>query len=117
MVKKQKVIYLDNEQQNKQDFDAIHKLQEELTKIDEFSIYTPDLQWFEQMVIQEQQKAKKKWRKELSFFMIIAFVILSGMIITIYQLPVLFMLLQIITTIFIAVYTSVRPLKKANHYE
>jgi hypothetical protein len=114
-VKKQKVIILNSEQQNKQDFDAIHELQEGLQRIDQFPVYTPNLQWFEQMVIQEQQNKKKKLIRDLSVFFIVAFIILSGMIISLYQMPAIFILVQIITTIFIVVYTGVRLMKKANH--
>ncbi|CAH2713591.1 hypothetical protein BACCIP111895_00727 [Neobacillus rhizosphaerae] len=114
-MKKQKVIILNSEQQNKQDFDAIHELQEGLQRIDQFPVYTPNLQWFEQMVIQEQQNKRKKLISDLSVFFIVAFIILSGMIISLYQMPAIFILVQIITTIFIVVYTSVRLMKKANH--
>ncbi|MFJ7728004.1 YxlC family protein [Neobacillus sp. NPDC097160] len=113
-MKKQKVIILDNEQQNKQDFDTIHELQEGLQRIDQFPVYSPNLQWFEQMVIQEQQTKRKKLFRDLSVFFMIALIILSGMIITLYQMPVIFILVQIITTLFIVVYTSVRLIKKAN---
>ncbi|MFK9094169.1 YxlC family protein [Bacillus salipaludis] len=113
-MKKQKVIILDNEQQNKQDFDAIAELQEGLQRIDQIPVYSPNLQWFEQIVIQEQQNKRKKLFRDLSLFFMIALIILSGMILSLYQMPVIFILVQIITTIFIVVYTSVRLMKKAN---
>lgn len=114
-MKKQKVVILNRRQQNKQDFDAIHELQEGLQKIDQFPVYTPNLQWFEQIVIQEQQNKKKKLIKDLSVFFIVAFIILSGMIISLYHMPAIFILVQIITTIFIVVYIGIRKIKKANH--
>ncbi|MFZ7945330.1 MULTISPECIES: YxlC family protein [Bacillaceae] len=112
-MKKQKVIILNSEQQNKQDFDAIHELQEGLEKIDQFPVYTPNLQWFEQMVIQEQHNKRKKLIKDLSVFFTIAFIILSGLIVSLYQMPAIFILVQIITTVFIVVYTSARLVKRA----
>ncbi|EKN70222.1 hypothetical protein BABA_06036 [Neobacillus bataviensis LMG 21833] len=114
-MKKQKVIILNSEQQNKQDLDTIAELQEGLQRIDQFPVYTPNLQWFEQFVIQEQQNKKKILIRDLSIFSIIAFIILSGMIISLYQMPAIFIIVQIITSIFIVVYTSVRLIKKANH--
>ena len=114
-MKKQKVIILNSRQQNKQDFETIHELQEGLEKIDQFPVYTPNLQWFEQIVIQEQQNTRKKLIKDLLVFFIVAFIILSGMIISLYHIPAIFILVQIITSIFIVVYTSIRIMKKANH--
>lgn len=104
-MKKQKVVILDNEQQNKHDLDAIHKLQDGLSKIDQFPVYTPDLQWFENMVITEKGNSRKKLRKELSLFLMIALIILSGIIVSLYQMPIVFLFIQIITTVFIVFYT------------
>lgn len=104
-MKKQKVVLLDNEQQNKHDLDAIHKLQDGLSKVDQFPVYTPDLQWFENMVVTEKENNRKKLMKELSLFLIIALLILSGIIVSFYQMPVVFLFIQIITPVFIAFYT------------
>lgn len=104
-MKKQKVVILDNEQQNNLDLDAIHKLQDGLSKVDQFPVYTPDLQWFENMVVTEKESSRKKLMKELSLFLIIALLILSGIIVSFYQMPVVFLFIQIITPVFIAFYT------------
>ncbi|WP_066068268.1 YxlC family protein [Neobacillus soli] len=116
-MKKQKVIILNSEEQNKQDFDAIHELHEGLNKIDQFPVYTPNLQWFEQMVVEEQQHTRRKLIRDLSVFFIVAFIIISGMLVSLYQMPTIFVIVQIITTIFIASYTSVRLIKKATRNE
>lgn len=104
-MKKQKVVILENEQQNKHDLDAIHKLQKGLSKVDQFPVYTPDLQWFENMVVTEKKNSRKKLRKELSLFLMIALVILSGIIVSFYQMPVVFLIIQVITSVFIIFYT------------
>ena len=104
-MKKQKVVILENEQQNKHDLDAIHKLQEGFSKVDQFPVYTPDLQWFEKIVLTEKENSRKKLMKELSLFIMIALLILSGIIVSFYQMPVVFILIQIITPVFIAFYT------------
>lgn len=114
-MKKQKVVILENEQQNKHDLDAIHKLQEGLSKVDQFPVYTQELQWFEQMVELEKKKNRKKLRKELSLFIMIALMILSGIIVSLYQMPAIFILIQIITTVFIALYTILRFSKKVEN--
>jgi hypothetical protein len=104
-VKKQKVVILDNEQQNNHDLDAIHKLQDGLNKVDQFPVYTPDLQWFENMVVTEKENNRKKLIKELSIFLIIALLILSGIIVSFYQMPAVFLFIQIITPVFILFYS------------
>nr|WP_285889346.1 YxlC family protein [Neobacillus niacini] len=76
-----------------------------MSKVDQFPVYTPDLQWFESMVRNEKENSRKKLRKELSLFLIIALFILSGIIVSFYQLPVVFIVIQIITPVFIAYYT------------
>jgi hypothetical protein len=111
-VKKQKVVIFENGQQNKHDLDAIHKLQEGLSKVDQFPVYTPDLQWFENMVVTEKENNRKKLMKELSLFLIIALFIISGIIISFYQMPVVFLFIQIITPVFIVFYTITGYRKK-----
>jgi Family of unknown function (DUF5345) len=114
-VKKQKVIRLGLEQQNKLDLNVIQDLQEGFNKIDQFPVYSPDLQWFEQMVMAEKMDLRKKLIKELSLFILLALLILSVITVSLYQMPVIFIVLQIITTIFIALYTGLRVIKKVNN--
>jgi hypothetical protein len=114
-VKKQKVILLGKEQQNKTDLDAIHAIEEGLNTVDKFPVYTPELQWFEHMVLAEQQKNRKKLIKDLSVFLLIALLIISGIIVSLYHMPSVFIFLQIITTVFIALYTGVRFVKKVKN--
>lgn len=111
-MKKKKVVILDNEQQNNHDLDAIHKLQEGLSKVDQFPVYTPDLQWFENMVVTEKENNRKKLIKELSLFLLIALMILSGIILSFYEMPVVFLFIQIITPVFIVFYTITGYRKK-----
>ncbi|MFF2446291.1 YxlC family protein [Neobacillus sp. NPDC058068] len=113
-MKKQKVIILGNEQLDKQDSAAIHELQEGLHHLDQFPVYTPDLSWFEQRVAAEKQQIRKKLIRDLSIFLIIALIILTGIIVSLFQMPVVFMFLQLFTTIFIVFYTGARFLKKVS---
>nr|WP_256989058.1 YxlC family protein [Bacillus sp. EB106-08-02-XG196] len=90
-------------------------MQEGWSKVDQFPVYTPDLQWFENMVRTEKENSRKKLRKELSIFLIIALFILSGIIVSFYQMPVVFIFIQIITPVFIAYYTISRFRKKVKN--
>jgi hypothetical protein len=114
-VKKRKVILLDSEQLSKQDSDAICELQEGLNKVDQFPVYTPDLQWFEQIVLAEQENARKKLIRDVAIFALVAVVILSGIIVSLYHMPVIFIILQISTTVFMALYTGVRFIKQVSN--
>ncbi|MDN3015192.1 YxlC family protein [Paenibacillus sp. BSR1-1] len=111
-MKKQRVIVLDGEQQNKQDILAISEIQEGLNKMEQFPVYSPDLQWFEQMVLAEKKIIRKKLIRDLSIFFIVAIIILCGIMISLFQMPAVFIFLQIATTIFIAFYSGTRLLKK-----
>ncbi|WP_223592981.1 YxlC family protein [Neobacillus bataviensis] len=113
-MKKQKVIVLDSEQQNKQEILAISKMQEGLNKMEQFPVYSPDLQWFEQMVLAEKQRIRKKLIRDLSIYLIVAIIILCGIMISLFQMPAVFIFLQIATTIFIAFYSGTRLMKKVN---
>jgi hypothetical protein len=53
----------------------------------------------------------------LSIFIVIAVVILSGIIISLYQMPTIFIMLQIITTAFIVIYTGSILGKKVSNNE
>ncbi|HEY2420353.1 MAG TPA: YxlC family protein [Neobacillus sp.] len=114
-MKKQKVIIFSTEQQNKSDLDAIHSIQEGLNLVDQFPVYTPDLSWFEQMVLAKKQQDRKNLIRDLLVFLLVAVLIISGIIVSLYNMPMVFIYLQIITTIFIAFYTTVRFVKKVNN--
>nr|WP_263328445.1 YxlC family protein [Neobacillus sp. Marseille-Q6967] len=111
-MKKQNIIIKGGELQNKQDMRAVQELQEGLDKIERFPVFTPDLQWFENIVVTEKEKSRKKLIKELSLFIMIAFIILSIIIVSLYQMPVIFLILQIFSTVFIVFYTGAGLKKK-----
>lgn len=116
-MKKRKVIVFEGEQLNKQDSGVIQDIQQSLKKIDEFPIYTPDLQWFEQMIEEEKKQVRITFKKELIFFLIIASIILGGIITALNHIPKVFIILQILTTLFIIMYTTVQFIKKVRIHE
>lgn len=71
-----------------------------------FSVTTPELDWFEQKIVEQKKQIRKKWRYDLLLFGVIALVILSVMFTTIFQKPVLFLSLQGFTLLFLIGYTS-----------
>lgn len=111
-MKKQKIVIQGGELQNKKDMRAVLELKDGLDKIERFPVYTPDLQWFENIVITEKEKSRKRLIKDLSLFIMVAFIILSIIIVSLYQMPVIFLIIQIFSTLFIVFYTGAGLKKK-----
>ncbi|WP_077617105.1 YxlC family protein [Bacillus sinesaloumensis] len=112
-MKKNKLVLLNNEQQHEDDPETVQEVKEALTKIDNhYSVFTPDLQVFEQMVAAEQQKQKKKFRRDLTAFILIALLIMTGLVTAFFQLPLAFIIIQGIVTIGLPLYSYFGNRKK-----
>jgi hypothetical protein len=105
MMGKKKATAFDKEQLDMEDRETVARLKQGLIKIDNFPIETPDQQWFEKLVLTEQQNIKRKFVRDLSIFLILAIFILSGIMISLFERPELFAILQIAVTFFLIVYT------------
>ncbi|MCA1030825.1 YxlC family protein [Bacillus timonensis] len=96
-MKKNKIIQLKSErhQSDMEDDCTIQTIQQAFEKVDEtHSVYTPNLQWFEEMVRENQQKQRSKLAKEFAIFLLIAVVIVTGVVLTLLQTPLIFIVLQ-----------------------
>ncbi|MDR4887243.1 YxlC family protein [Fredinandcohnia sp. QZ13] len=112
-MKKNKLVLLKNEPQHEEDVETIQEINEALTKIDQqYSVFTPDLQVFEQLVAAEQQKQKKKFRRDLIAFILIALFMTTALITAFFQLPLAYILIQGIATISFPVYSFYRYRKR-----
>ncbi len=115
-MKKSKIIPLPTEQQlnNQETIDSISK---GLNSLESLSFNTPSQMWFESFVLEKQRLAKEKWRKELFLFGLIAIVILSGIVFSLYRIPLVFIILQVIGIATILTYSAVNVLKKVKNNE
>lgn len=104
-MKNQKGISSKHEQMDKEFFDTISSINNGLDKLDSLDTYTPDEKWFEEMVLNQQLVQKKKYRRELAWFILSAMLILSGVIFTMLELPMLFLMLQAATLAITAIYS------------
>lgn len=104
-MKNQKGISSNDEQLDKEFFETISEMNNGLEKLDSLDIYTPDDKWFEEMVSNQQQVQKKKLRRELAWFIIVAMVILSMVIFTMIEIPIVFYMLQMVTVLVTAIYS------------
>lgn len=112
-MKKNKLFLLKNEPQHEADLETVQDINEALAKIDKhFSVFTPDLRAFEQMVAVEQQKQKKKFRRDLTAFILIALFIMTGLITAFFKLPLVFIVIQGIATISFPIYSLYRYRKR-----
>ncbi|MFS0824396.1 YxlC family protein [Bacillus sp. 1P02SD] len=112
-MKKNKLVLLKNEPRHEEDVETIQEINEALTKIDQhYSVFTPDLQVFEQIVAAEQQKQKKKFRRDLIAFILVALFMMTALITAFFQLPLAYILIQGIATISFPVYSFYRYRKR-----
>lgn len=111
-MKRQKDKQLMDEKVCEQEKAALAAIMQGLSKLDDIPTNPPNVQWFEQFVQIEMQQNRKKLMKDLTLFTIIALGILSVIMVSLYQMPQLFIGLQIVTTIFIAVYSGMSLFKK-----
>nr|WP_304214632.1 YxlC family protein [Fredinandcohnia onubensis] len=117
-MKKNKLSLLKNEQRLEDDPETIQDINEALNKIDHhYSVFTPDLQVFEQMVAIEQQKQKKKFRRDLTAFILVALFLMTCLISAFFQLPLVFIIIQGIATISLPVYSFFRYRKRVIVHE
>lgn len=85
--------------------ETISQLNKDLNKLDSMDTYIPGEQWFEQMVLSQQEQIKKKYRRELLWFIISALFILSGVIFTLMEIPQLFLILQLVAVAVTVIYS------------
>jgi hypothetical protein len=100
-----------DDQLDKELFETISQINEGLEKLDSMSAYTPNEKWFEQMVLSQQEQLRKKYRRELGWFLLSAVLILSVVIFTLMEIPQVFILLQV-SAVAVAVIYSYKGIQK-----
>ncbi|MBT2662750.1 YxlC family protein [Bacillus sp. ISL-45] len=104
-MKNQKGTSSKHEKMDKEFFDTISAINNGLDKLDSMDTYVPDDKWFEQMVLDQQEIQKKNYRRELAWFILSAVLILSGVLFTMLEIPILFFVLQAVTVAITAIYS------------
>ena len=104
-MKNQKGNSSNHEKMENEHSDTISEINNGLDKLDSMDIYVPDDTWFEQLVMEQQEVQKKNYRRELAWFILSAVLILSGVIFTMLELPILFFVLQAVTVAITAIYS------------
>ncbi|WP_153124490.1 YxlC family protein [Peribacillus tepidiphilus] len=77
--------------------ETVTEINGSLEKIEQaYDVFTPHLKWFEEQVLLQQRMVKKKYKRDFYLFSFISLFILSILMITLYQVPVFFGLIQMI---------------------
>lgn len=114
-MKNRKVLPLEHGHQDENYLAAVKQIEEGLDSLEEnVPVYTPDLQFFEHLVMEQKQTMKKKLMRDLAIFTVVALLIVSSVLFMLYQLPVVFFILQGFVTVFIIAYSTVSFVKQVN---
>lgn len=106
---------LEDSQQDDDFLTVIEELESGLHKIDEnFPLEQPTIEWFEELVVNQKEELRKKLIKEVTIFILLGLLVLSGVLYTLYQLPFVFISLQVLVTLFVIFYSARWVFKQVN---
>lgn len=92
---------------------VIKEIEQSLDSIEHNTpIYTPDLNWFENMVLEEKHKLRKKLIFDVTAFTVVALFILSIVLFSLYRIPIIFFAIQGCLTMFMIAYFSIQYVKR-----
>lgn len=77
-------------------------------------VETPNVDWFQQMIILQKEAAKKKFLKEVIIFIGIALIIVSSLLFILYELPIFFFILQGIAILLVIGYSTTSVFKQVD---
>jgi len=109
---------LNHDSEESEFIDFIDELEEGLEMLDKsFPIETPNIQFFEQLVVNQKAEMRKKLIKDMSIFSVVALLVVGIVLYTLYQLPIVFYVLQGIVTVFIVGYTVRKVSQRVSVHE
>ena len=92
---------------------TIKEIENGLESIEQHAlVYTPDVDWFENMVVEQKQQLRKRLIFDVFIFSIIALLVLSVVLFTLYNVPVVFFAIQGLVAVFIIGYFSLHLFKQ-----
>lgn len=94
-------------------FAVMKEIEEGLESIERSApVYTPNLEWFENLVIEEKQTLRKKLIFDVVAFTLVSVLILSTVLFLLSRIPVIFIAAQGIITVFIFAYFTIKYVKQ-----
>ena len=89
------------------------EIEQGLKSIDQSSpIHTPNIEWFENLIVEEKINIKKKLIFDATLFAIIALIILTGILFSLYRVPIVFFAIQGLAVMFILAFVSIQFVKQ-----
>ena len=93
--------------------ETIKEIENSLESVEQNApVYTPNLEWFENIVVEKKQQLRKKLIFDVSIFSIVALLVLSAVLFMLYNIPAVFFALQGLFSISIIGYFSLRFIKQ-----
>ncbi|WP_449620479.1 YxlC family protein [Robertmurraya sp. Marseille-Q9965] len=93
----------------------IQAIKKSLEHLDEgIGIDTPNVEWFERLIVEQKVNMRRRLYKELAVFLVVALVMISVVLYSLYQLPVIFWTLQGLTLFFVIGYCMKPYVKKVD---
>ncbi|QED47102.1 YxlC family protein [Cytobacillus dafuensis] len=103
----------DNEQLDEGLFEVIKEIELGLESVEKSDlVYTPNIEWFENLVVEEKRNIRKKLIFDVTLFTVVAMLVLSTILFALYSIPVVFFTIQGCVTIFIVVYFTIQHVKQ-----
>lgn len=110
---KQKVTTANEHLDDDELFVVVKEIEHSLDLVEQkVPVYTPDLAWFEHLVVEEKQKLRKKFIFDVVLFCIVAMFVLSVVLFTLYSAPVVFFMIQGLVAVFIITYFTFQYVKQ-----
>lgn len=104
---------MENEHLEEGLFDVLKEMEQGLDMIERNApVYTPDLEWFENIVIEEKQKLRKKFIFDVVAFAVVSLLILSGVLFSLYRVPIIFFTVQGVVTVMIVAHFAIQYVKQ-----
>lgn len=116
-MKKSKIIPLQTEPEQLIDHQTVEKITEGLDSLEGIAIETPSQIWFEQFILEQKRREKEKWRKELFLYTVVVIFILSGILFSLYRMPIIFIILQGLGISLAFIFSMIANSKQVKHYE
>ncbi|WNS76733.1 YxlC family protein [Bacillus sp. DTU_2020_1000418_1_SI_GHA_SEK_038] len=92
---------------------VMREIEHGLNSIDQGTpIQTPNIEWFENLIVEEKKNMKKKLIFDASLFAILALIILTGILFALYRVPIVFFAIQGIAVMFILAFVSIQFVKQ-----
>lgn len=102
----------------KSDEETIVQIKSSLKSFDDsISIEVPQASFFENSIALQREKARKEWRKEMLMFIGTAAIILSFLFLSFFHQPEVFLTLQVVSLVFVSVYTVYVKRKEESSHE